>query len=388
MMLAVLSASVPSSAALMFEPPVHYAAGLRATGLAAGDFDGNGLADLAVVSSRDDKTMVLYGQPDGGMLIMPTLYIFRGNQIAAADFNGDHVDDLAVAPASNSRLVVAYGKEGVGIDRVEDLATTFSMLSVATGDTNGDGYADIVAGAGAGSSSSSGRLVVVYGRGDGSFLPPVEYSTVGGTFAVAVGDLNHDEFDDVVDVSRWVSHVRVRLSGAGGVPSTQTMTYTRESRTPYRAEIADFNADGRSDFAVLCYADANVSMYLAAEAGGFTHVGTEVWGIGHPTQRDDLLGRDFDRDGRMELVLADPFAQCINFYTVRPDGTLGPPHSIPIGAVGSELEAADLNGDGWLDLAVGHESDGNVTIIYNALPEPATASLLVLSGLMLVGKRR
>ncbi len=119
--------------------------------------------------------------------------------VVAADFNQDGILDLAVTvarPSSPGSIMVFLGKgDGTFLSPVSTSAPG-SISSLVTGDFNKDGHADLAA---INSSASAGedQVVVFLRKGDGTFLSPQTYS--GGTQAslLAVGDFNHDGFDDL-----------------------------------------------------------------------------------------------------------------------------------------------------------------------------------------------
>jgi hypothetical protein len=137
-----------------FRPAVNYAAGDSPGSVAVGDFNGDGVLDLAVSNGGyydSSGVSILLGNGDGTFQA-PVHYVAgigpRG--VAVGDFNGDGISDLAVANAGTSPdytdggvSVLLGNGDGTFQDPVSFTTGARLPVSVAVGDFNGDGWPDL-----------------------------------------------------------------------------------------------------------------------------------------------------------------------------------------------------------------------------------------------------
>lgn len=122
-----------------------------------------------------------------------------GSRVALGDVNRDGFPDLIVGagPGAPGGHVVIYSGRDLSL-----MASFFSYpgflggVTVASGDVNGDGYDDVVTGAGPG--APGGHLKVIDGRTLGELASFYAYPGFVGGINVAVGDVNGDGNGDVI----------------------------------------------------------------------------------------------------------------------------------------------------------------------------------------------
>src|SRR5580692_1906185 len=159
-----------------------FAAGSAPYGIVAGDFNRDGIPDLAVVANGTGSVSILLGL-GAGRFAPPVSYpVGRGPRwILAADVNGDGLMDLAVVnqncpltgcPGIGSVSILLGNGDGTFRRRIDTLAG-YGPTGLALGDYNGDGKLDLAVSVG---DNSTGNTVLTYlGNGDGSFRPPTAY---------------------------------------------------------------------------------------------------------------------------------------------------------------------------------------------------------------------
>ncbi|HEY7374593.1 MAG TPA: VCBS repeat-containing protein [Polyangia bacterium] len=171
----------------------NYPAGTRPLGVALGDLNGDGKADIAAASGTSVSVLLnggtgVFGAPvSAGAGTNPA-------SIAVGDLNGDGEPDLAVA---NSAIGGASVLLNVG-NGTFTAATNYAypgtegiLFPVALGDLNGDGKADLVV-------ASTCGIAVLPNAGNGTFGAAQPIFAGPGPGSIALGDVNGDGKLDVV----------------------------------------------------------------------------------------------------------------------------------------------------------------------------------------------
>ncbi len=260
---------------------------------------------------------------------------------------------LAAALCVAGQAPPAWGQfEARGTSSVASLS-----FYIGLGDFNHDGILDAAA-----PSFETSQVAVLQGRGDGTFKAPVYYSVGGGPESVALADLNHDGNLDLAVTGNGTSTgiISVLLGkGDGGFASAPDAVL---NSNPTYVAVGDFNGDHIPD---LVASDSPYVSVLLGNGDGtfqppidnelFSPIYPQVVGIG-----------DFNRDGKLDLVVAGPFGASSEAKILlgNGDGAFQLGASYDIGADPLAVAVADFRHMGTLDLAI-TEGDGVDVLLGN-----------------------
>ena len=375
-------ASIPATAPSGVTPPIPFAATpdwqntirIQVGGLAFGDLNGDGKPDLAAVAYQsssfppyeDWRNFVYYNtgsalQTTAGWVSADMLH---SGDAAVADINLDGFNDLVVANGGST-----YSPNSIYLGSAAGLATTPGWQSaqpawavgMALVDIDADGDLDLV-------TANQGR-----GSGD-SFRPPYLFRNNAGTLAttpewssaevsiqnsVAAGDLDGDGDPDL-GFARWVNFPSALYANAGGGTFGSNPSLTFGAGEGDRGiEFADMDADGGST-------SCSAPIFPQDLHNNVMHV-PDV-GLDPAANHQDLLVADFNNDTRPDIVDID-FGSGRAYLYLNRDGVPAtvPDWSYDAPASGTALAAADVDGDGMLDLAIGYSGTPSAVVFINGL---------------------
>ncbi|MDK9704379.1 MAG: FG-GAP-like repeat-containing protein, partial [Sulfuritalea sp.] len=341
-------------------------------------------------SGSAGRSYVVFGKADGAAISLSGLgsggFAIHGecandnagfSVAAAGDVNGDGLADMIVGARLNDqvgnyagRSYVVFGQTAMGAVNLSAVATGSggftitgqtttdqSGFSVAgAGDVNGDGLADLIVGS-PGNNGSTGRSYVVFGRSDNP--TNIDLSTLGsGGFAItgqavndnsgkavaAAGDVNGDGLADLI--------VAAEGNDAGG--SNAGRAYVVFGTTNTAAINLSAVATGSGGFAITGEtAQDGVARNIAA-AGDVNGDGLSDLIVG--VYRNDAGGNEA---GRTYVVFGQTGGTAVNLSAVAAgNGGFAITGGTTYGASGYSVAAAgDVNGDGLADL-IASDKDG------------------------------
>ncbi len=351
------------------------------------DLNGDGTPDVATANWGNflqvaPRVSVMFGQPDG-TLSQPTAYVTHRAARAIASGDIDHDGDLDLVTSDygsvgsgTSFSVLRNQGDGTFAPYQDHASGASGPFGLALDDFDGDGWLDVVT-TNLGSPAGNGTTVsLILNDGAGGFLAPQVFPAVSALGQVSTGDLDGDGLPDIVVSKQFgfgnlsAPHVMMNM-GSGFGPAQQLSQIVSGGGAGGNTSLADIDLDGDLDiiFAELkLFQNGLNSLYAVAiyhnEAGAFgapvkIPLGSNTGGF------SDLEIADVTGDGWPDILGAHDANDA--WAIIRSDGAGGfaPFEQLIAGEYPVAIEASDMDGDGDLEVLVTGQYSETVSVHYN-----------------------
>jgi hypothetical protein len=351
--------------------------------VSAADLDGNGHMDLVAAANGGDKLTLFFQDSTGhftsASLVLPPLAACAA--VAIADIDGDGDLDLACPEEYGDTRVYVYLQDSPASFAnapfvvSDDWIAFASSLSVA--DLDSDGDLDLFAG------MYFGPLVVASQDSPGRFAsaPLVLVDPTGYSFCTTAADLDGNGKVDLV--SGGTDGLTVFFQDFVGSFGSPVVTLRAPSpSSAWAVAAADLDRDLDLDLVCANVDIHNLTVFFQTSPGTFA---SSPLVLGGPSITDlpiALAAADLDGDGGVDIAAAGALGELTLYFQTSP-GMFSAPSVVDVGRSRAgffgSLAAADVDGDGDVDLMQANADGHDLTVYFQTAPGEFS-SLLSVAG--------
>jgi IPT/TIG domain/FG-GAP-like repeat len=343
------------------------------TGLSATDIDNDGKTDITITNYNGNQS-VYQNLSNVNAISLDSLKNVNGGgyQVANADFDGDGKMDFAYARIPEVDIVKNAGAPGLlSLGGAEYYQTANYPFDVATGELDGDGRPDVV------TANNSASLVTILRNSSSTksyiyFEKEVDYSLDAFSTSVAVADLDGDGKPEIMAViPNYAKNdgtgfiVIFKNNSTSGKISFAKILELPTGKNPGKPIVADLDNDGKLDIIVPNAGSNTISVYKNQTSASISFSANIDFATGPKPVA--ICAADLDGDGNVDLAVVNTSN---NVSVYKNTGTAGNISfaarvNYPTGNGSDNVVAADLDGDGAPELITSNSTGNSISVLKN-----------------------
>ena len=345
----------------------------RPTSIRTVDVDGDGDLDLMTTHPGTDQTCIHLNDGSGVFVSAPQFFYATGSapvESTAEQLDGLGLDDIAVVLNATAQLAI-HLESGSGYAPPIFVGVDQGAFEVTALDLEGDGDLDLAVAA-----NLPNVVSIVRNDGGGIFNWVASIPLPCVPTGIEAGDMNLDGRADLVlsgvgGPAPFAHAVVLTNTTVGPIPTFAPAQLFPVAPRPFGVTIADFNGDGVQDVAT---ADAAFSETTVLLSNPFLIVGTTV-GLAPTTYplapgliagpETEVDAADFDCDGDMDLVVACNSSSNVVCLWNNGAGVFSPAVPFPTGPGPNDVVVADFDGDCHIDIATSNGFFAGISVLLN-----------------------
>lgn len=284
-----------------------------------------------------------------------------------------------LVPASACALAIAAGTQACDFNSHVQYDAGVNPLAFAFGDLDGDHDLDVAI-----VDRDAEKVRILINNGNGTYIPReggAEFDAGPTPVAIAIADVDEDGNGDLdlIVVNQDVDTVTL-LQNDGTGAFTQWLTPLPTGDNPIAVACGDIDGNGQVDIVVANYTDDDLRCFWRGGSGWwFDHTGGEDLPTGTAGAGPiSVAVGDLDHEHGLDIAAANYWGGAVGNVAVfrnipgssndYREFDFGP--SVFARSGPRAVVIADLNRDGWNDLAVANQHTDNVTVHRNNGPPP------------------
>lgn len=284
--------------------------GTNPSAIASADFNGDGRLDIAVAQYNSSEVSVHMGNGTGGFGGFVNHLV--GNSpisIAVGDFNKDGHLDIVAANYNGNNISILINNQNGGFLSATNISVGGRPISVKVGDFNQDGVADIAV-----ANYQTNNISILINNGIGAFATSsVSLSGGDNPNSITLSDFNNDNILDIAVAN--INSTFIRIFSGIGDGTFANLSNIADVVGNSNIKSGDFDGDGNTDLLVSNYSTNDTRIHLNDGIGNFTlnyQVNT------NPNIPLGLVVADFNNDGKADFALGNTALSIFKFNEPAP----------------------------------------------------------------------